>query len=70
MLDALGERYGLLPSEVLGKANTFDLNVFDIMSKYRNKQQRKEAGTYDINEDYTQEELQAIMDKHRGNKSK
>jgi hypothetical protein len=70
MLDALGERYGLLPSEVLTKANTFDLNVYDISAKYQNKQQRKQAGTYDINEEYTQEELQSIMDKARGNKSK
>tara|TARA_R110002012_G_scaffold316600_1_gene531750 strand:+ start:379 stop:588 length:210 start_codon:yes stop_codon:yes gene_type:complete len=69
MLDALGERYGLLPSEVLGKANTFDLNVYDITTKYHNKQQRKQAGTYDINEEYTQEELQSIMDKARGNKN-
>ena len=29
MLDALGERYGLLPSELLERANTFDLWVYD-----------------------------------------
>ncbi len=70
MLDALGERYGLLPSVVPIKANTFDLNVYDITTKYHNKQQRKQAGDYDMNEDYTEQELQSIMDKTRGNKIK
>lgn len=70
MLDALGERYGMLPSDVLSKANTFDLNVYDSVIKYHNKQSRKASGDYNINDDYTQDELQSIMDKHRGNKSK
>ena len=70
MLDALGERYGLLPSEVLSKASTFDLNVYDITTKFHNKQSRKASGNYDINEDYTQDELKAIQEKHRGTKSK
>lgn len=36
MLDALGERYGMLPSEVLERGNTFDLWVFDVAIGYRN----------------------------------
>ncbi len=30
MLDQMGQRYGLLPSEILTKASTFDMVVMDI----------------------------------------
>lgn len=33
-LDQLGKRYGLLPSEVIAKASTFDLVIFDIALTY------------------------------------
>jgi hypothetical protein len=37
-LDSLAERYGLLPGEVLARASTFDLWVFDISTSYRKLQ--------------------------------
>lgn len=35
-LDNLAKRYGLLPSEALGRATTFDLYVLDVSSKFQN----------------------------------
>jgi hypothetical protein len=34
-LDNLAKRYGLLPSEALGRANTFDLYVLDVSTKFQ-----------------------------------
>jgi hypothetical protein len=36
LIDTLAERYGLLPSEVLHRANTFDVFVADTAIGYRN----------------------------------
>lgn len=41
MLDALGERYGMLPSELLERANTFDLWVYDVAVSWINDQHNK-----------------------------
>ena len=44
MLDALGERYGKLPSELLDRANTFDLWVYDVAVSWINNQHAKADG--------------------------
>ena len=44
MLDALAERYGKLPSEVLERASTLDLWVYDTAISYRNYTHDKQAG--------------------------
>jgi hypothetical protein len=44
MLDALGERYGMLPSELLDRANTFDLWVYDVAVSWINNQSDKANG--------------------------
>jgi hypothetical protein len=44
MLDALGERYGMLPSELLDKANTFDLWVYDVSVSWINSRHDKQNG--------------------------
>ena len=67
MLDSLGERYGKLPSEVLETATTFDIQMFDIAVKHRNKQMRKASGDYNIKEEYTPDQLQDIWNKTHGN---
>ncbi len=66
MLDALGERYGYLPSEVLSKASTMDLQIFDVAVAYKNREMKKQSGQHDIADDYTPQQLQEIMDKTRG----
>lgn len=41
MLDAMGERYGMLPTEVLAKGSTHDLSIFQTAMQYRDQQNRK-----------------------------
>ncbi len=36
LIDTLGERYGILPSEVMLRANTFDVFIADTAISYRN----------------------------------
>jgi hypothetical protein len=43
-LDALGERYGMLPSEVISRSNTLDIYVMDAAISYRNHLQDKANG--------------------------
>lgn len=38
MLHTLAETYGMLPSQVLDKADTFDLWVYDVAVTHRNKE--------------------------------
>lgn len=53
MLDALGERYGMLPSELLERANTFDLWVYDAAVSWINSNHDRangKPGKYDQTE--------------------
>jgi len=63
-VDALAERYGKLPTEVLKDASTIDLVVFDVALSYRNYQQKKAKGQVDTT-DYSQEDLEARMERVR-----
>lgn len=65
-VDSLGKRYGLLPSEVITKGNTFDLYIMDAALTFENYHNKKAMnnGKPPI-PDYTQEELMAIMNKAR-----
>ena len=44
MLDGIGERYGLLPSQVVAQADTFDIMVFDVVNTWKNQQHAKAQG--------------------------
>ena len=44
-LDNLAKRYGILPSEALGRATTFDLHVLDLSTKFQNHLNQQESGT-------------------------
>lgn len=72
MLDAMAERYGMLPSAVLKEGNTLDLLVFDASSTYRRYLQDKSQGKPTIKtEDFSQEELKSMMEESRiGRKNK
>lgn len=63
-VDGLGKRYGLLPSEVLARGNTFDLYIMDCALTFENYHNKKAAnnGKEPI-PDYTESELMAIMQK-------
>lgn len=64
--DALAERYGLLPSEVLSRASTLDLYVMDAAITYRDYQQKKANKEYVP--ELTQEEMMAMLNKTRENR--
>jgi hypothetical protein len=45
-LDNLGKRYGLLPSEVISRASTFDLVIMDMAIGYEHHVQEKQKPGY------------------------
>jgi hypothetical protein len=60
MLDALGERYGMLPSELLERANTFDLWVYDAAVSWINSNNDRANGKP---AKYDQTELEKRMER-------
>lgn len=60
LIDTIAERYGLLPSEVLTRANTFDVFIVDTAIGYRNTLQER-AMNPDKIPDYKEEELLEIL---------
>lgn len=66
MIDSLGKRYGMLPSEVLNRSNTFDLYIMDAALTFENYQHKKALnGGKDPIPDYTTDQLQAMLKKVR-----
>ena len=67
LIDTLSERYGMLPSEVINRANTFDVFIADTAIGYRNAvQERAMNGDKKPLPEYKQSDLQAMLDKVRG----
>ena len=64
MFDALGKRYGTLPSKLLSNADSFDLMVFDVAVTWEKLQHNKANKTVDQSM-YQQEDLQELMNKVR-----
>ena len=65
-LDNMGERYGMLPSEVLSRASTLDLYVMDAALSYRDHQQKKSNNEV---VDYDTDELVKAMEQTRKHKA-
>ena len=64
MIDSLGKRYGLLPSEVLNRSNTFDLYIMDAALTFENYHHKKAMNNgRDPVPDYTQDELLELLQK-------
>lgn len=57
VIDTMAQKYGMLPMQVLEQANTGDLQIHIAVEQHREKMRDP---NYDINQDYTQEELQEI----------
>jgi hypothetical protein len=67
LVDTLSERYGILPSEVMTRANTFDVFIADTAIGYRNAvQERAMNGGRAPTPEYKQSDLQNMLDKVRG----
>ena len=63
-VDGLGKRYGLLPSEVIARGNTFDLYIMDCALTFENWHNKKAANNgRDPIPDYTQDELMTLLNK-------
>ena len=63
LIDTMAERYGMLPSEVMGRATTFDVFIADTAIGYRNYLTDKANGkaTMYKPESYQQDELLSIL---------
>lgn len=73
MLDSLAERYGMLPSQVLERASTLDLWVFDVAVSYKNYVQRREMNKNNpgsMPESFDSTQLQQGLEKFRANTSR
>ncbi len=75
MLDSLGERYSMLPSQVLAQGNTLDLWVFDVAITYRNykhDEHNKKTGVDNKNIDQKalEEHFKKVKGSGRRNKNK
>jgi hypothetical protein len=66
-VDGLGKRYGLLPSEVISRGNTFDLYIMDCALTFEHHQHKKAMNNgKDPMPEYTQEQLLNIFNKGQG----
>jgi len=66
MIDGLGKRYGLLPSEVLNRSNTFDLYIMDAALTFEQFQHKKMANNNQIPVDtYTQDQLVQMLNQNK-----
>jgi hypothetical protein len=65
-IDSLGKRYGMLPSEVLERSNTFDLYIMDASLSFENFHHKKQMNNgVDPSPDYTTDELLAMVNKNK-----
>lgn len=63
-IDGLGKRYGMLPSEVLRRADTFDLYILDAALTFEQYHQKKAMNKGQIPTDmYSNDQLLEIFNK-------
>ncbi len=62
-LNNLAKEYGLLPSEALSRATTFDLYVLDLSARYfRHKQDQADGKVSKLDKTYSTDQLQKMFD--------
>lgn len=65
-IDSLGKRYGMLPSEVLERSNTFDLYIMDAALSFENFHHKKQMNNgQDPLPEYSESELLAMLNKNK-----
>lgn len=68
-IDGLGKRYGLLPSEVVKRADTFDLYVMDVVMSWEQYQHKKAISNgKPVVPNINQDQLLRIFNKNNENK--
>ena len=58
--------YGLLPSEIIQRATSYDLMVTDVLATYEKYEMDKATGNVDYNKVMSEDTLMAIMNKGKG----
>jgi len=68
LIDSLAERYGMLPSQVLNTATTFDMFILDTAVSYRNAliEKEQQQGQPIDPSSYSQEDLLKILAEEQG----
>jgi len=67
LVDTLSERYGILPSEVMLRANTFDVFIADTAIGYRNAvQERAMNGDKKPTPKLSEQTMMAALERVRG----
>ena len=67
-IDGLGKRYGLLPSEILKRADTFDLYIIDAALSYETFHHKKAMNKGQVPVDsYSSDQLLDIFNKGKDN---
>ena len=65
-VDSLGKRYGMLPSEVLERSNTFDLYIMDAALSFEQFHHKKQMNNgMDPIPDFTPDELMTLFNKNK-----
>jgi hypothetical protein len=65
-IDGIGKRYGMLPSQVISEADTFDLYIMDAAMSFEHYHYKKQNSKNGLAvPDYSQEELQQILGKNK-----
>ena len=62
-IDSIGKRYGMLPSQVIKNADTFDLYIMDAAMSFENYHNKKQSTGKAPIPQYTQDELLEMMGK-------
>lgn len=67
LIDYMAERYGCLPTEVLDRATTLDIDIYLKSQKWRQlrDERSREGQGMPSNHGYRPEELQAMMERVR-----
>ena len=67
VIQNMAETYGMLPTEILDKATTIDLQLHYAASLIRLRESKKARGE-SINDTYSQSEINAMYDQFKGRK--
>jgi hypothetical protein len=62
-IDGIGKRYGLLPSQVIKDADTFDLYIMDAAMSFEHYHNKKSIDGKAPIPDYTEDQLLEILGK-------
>jgi hypothetical protein len=65
VINDMAEKYGMLPSELLGKATTQDLMIYNNVNMIKIREEKKANGE-DITDTFREEDLNAIWEKVKG----